>query len=176
MFDFIFKISNSKKKRQINKIMIDNLYYNLNPSEKIISINEVILIKYRSAINEIVSTSSVLGVGINFGVKAGKQVNHRQINATVGQIEETIRPVKLVLTNQRIIVVAVEYSLAIRHLNILGLMFEEDLSVYLLRNQKSMLKVVFETPDHYNIFKNNCMQNTYLEKRLKIITKQNGEL
>lgn len=167
--DFLIKCWQLKKTKQHESITIENLHYNLNPSEKVLLVSIVEITKYRSTIKEVFSQTSVLGLGINFGIKAGKQINHKKINANIGQVEETIKPVKLVVTNQRIIIVAIQYSLAIRHLNILGIMFEGDNYLYLLRNQKSMIRINFTKNEDLLNFKKICMEDTYLAKRLKNI-------
>jgi hypothetical protein len=146
----------------------NQLYYNLNPSEVVICTYITKLFKYRSVMKEVVSTNSTLGIGLNFGFKVGKQVSHKQFRGLIGQAEEEIKGVNLILTNQRIILTSMEYNLAIRHLNILGLVFD-DKNLYLIQNQKSMLKLLFRTFEEFEQFKINCMENTYLKKRLQTI-------
>jgi hypothetical protein len=167
IIEFIWRIKQSKKIQEKHKQKNTRTYFNFNKTEKELIKAHCNISLSRSMVTAMYSSSSNLGLGINLFVRAGKNINYREVKPDINFVEQNINNATIILTTQRTLIFSDKYGFALRHLNLLGISFDEaGKSIKIIISQKGQIIVKFQQELDYYEFQVILLEKSYLKGRL----------
>jgi hypothetical protein len=167
ILEFIYKTRKHKKNEEQSKEAFSETYFNFNKTESELIRAKCTLILTRSMTTGLYSSSSNLGLGINLFVRAGKNVSYREVKPDINFVNQAIENSTIILTTQRTLIFSEIYGFALRHLNLLGISFDEkEKSAKIIVSQKGQIIIKFEEQIDYDEFKIITLNKSYLKGRL----------